>query len=124
MKTLSFFNKKILIFLFLFIYKLIEFGIKKFYILYLNFIPFMRWQQRYFKKFKSLKILILINLHILFIPQQNFAVNNKNFDYRSIKTPFGTIRGETIIPPSDKNLPAVTQYLGIPYGVAPSGHVI
>ncbi|MFH4974303.1 hypothetical protein AB6A40_001012 [Gnathostoma spinigerum] len=39
---------------------------------------------------------------------------------KSVTTTFGVIRGETVSPAAG-DLPPVTQYLGIPYGVAPSG---
>jgi neuroligin len=37
-----------------------------------------------------------------------------------VTTTFGVVRGQTIAPPAN-DLPPVTQYLGIPYGVQPSG---
>lgn len=37
-----------------------------------------------------------------------------------VSTTFGIVHGQTITPPAS-NLPPVTQYLGIPYGVQPSG---
>lgn len=43
-----------------------------------------------------------------------------NYGKKTISTTFGVIRGETVSPEID-DLPAVTQYLGIPYGVAPVG---
>lgn len=56
-----------------------------------------------------------------------FAVDKDNnvhvFGRRMVTTPFGVVRGETILPTSDDDLPAVTQFLGIPYGVAPVGQV-
>lgn len=64
--------------------------------------------------FESFLIILLFNL-----------VNSiKAYELRSVLTPFGVVRGETIIPLSEDDLPAVTQYLGIPYGVAPTGQVI
>jgi len=41
---------------------------------------------------------------------------------RSINTSWGVVKGELVYPNGD-DLPAVTQYLGIPYGVAPTGQV-
>lgn len=40
---------------------------------------------------------------------------------RTVVTSFGVVRGETVIPPGSEDLPAVSQFLGIPYGVAPVG---
>ncbi|VDN04237.1 unnamed protein product, partial [Onchocerca ochengi] len=39
---------------------------------------------------------------------------------RAVTTTFGVLRGE-LISPNVGDLPPVTQYLGVPYGVAPSG---
>ncbi|CAB3400756.1 unnamed protein product [Caenorhabditis bovis] len=41
-------------------------------------------------------------------------------DVRTVTTPWGMVKGETIIPEGE-DLPPVAQYLGIPYGVAPTG---
>lgn len=54
----------------------------------------------------------------------NKVKSTKSYGKRSVLTPFGVVRGETIIPPSEDDLPSVTQYLGIPYGAAPTGQVI
>uniref|UniRef100_A0A7E4V8S3 COesterase domain-containing protein n=1 Tax=Panagrellus redivivus TaxID=6233 RepID=A0A7E4V8S3_PANRE len=43
-----------------------------------------------------------------------------NYGRKSVSTSFGIVRGETVSPEVD-DLPAVTQYLGVPYGVAPAG---
>lgn len=43
-----------------------------------------------------------------------------NYGRKQVSTSFGIVRGETINPEVD-DLPAVTQFLGIPYGVAPTG---
>ncbi|KAI1724358.1 carboxylesterase family domain-containing protein [Ditylenchus destructor] len=50
------------------------------------------------------------------------ASKNEPHGRKSVTTPFGAIRGETIATPAadGDDLPAVTQYLGIPYGVQPS----
>lgn len=40
---------------------------------------------------------------------------------RSVNTPFGILNGETI--EVARELPSVTQYLGVPYGVSPTGQV-
>lgn len=41
---------------------------------------------------------------------------------RTVTTTFGVLRGELVSPNVD-DLPPVVQYLGVPYGVAPSGQV-
>uniref|UniRef100_A0A914Q2S0 Carboxylesterase type B domain-containing protein n=1 Tax=Panagrolaimus davidi TaxID=227884 RepID=A0A914Q2S0_9BILA len=43
-----------------------------------------------------------------------------NYGRKQVSTSFGIVRGETVNPEVD-DLPAVTQFLGIPYGVAPTG---
>ncbi|TKR81310.1 hypothetical protein L596_015200 [Steinernema carpocapsae] len=43
-----------------------------------------------------------------------------NYGRKTVSTTFGVVRGETVSPEAD-DLPPVTQFLGIPYGVAPSG---
>uniref|UniRef100_A0A914EIE0 Carboxylesterase type B domain-containing protein n=1 Tax=Acrobeloides nanus TaxID=290746 RepID=A0A914EIE0_9BILA len=50
----------------------------------------------------------------------SFFLASANYGKKTIFTTFGVIRGETIMPEIE-DLPAVTQYLGIPYGVAPTG---
>uniref|UniRef100_A0A0N4ZRS0 COesterase domain-containing protein n=1 Tax=Parastrongyloides trichosuri TaxID=131310 RepID=A0A0N4ZRS0_PARTI len=39
---------------------------------------------------------------------------------KRVQTSFGILRGETILPEAE-DLPAITQYLGVPYGVSPTG---
>lgn len=59
-----------------------------------------------------------ISLLLLF---QHVASNiGPSYGRRSVNTPFGIVRGETISPGMD-DLPAITQFLGIPYGIAPNG---
>jgi hypothetical protein len=66
--------------------------------------------------------LVVVTLLCLFCQSfQQPPTSNQNLGKRIITTPFGVVRGETVSPSSSEDLPAVTQFLGIPYGVAPSG---
>ncbi|CTQ87016.1 Carboxylesterase type B domain-containing protein [Caenorhabditis elegans] len=53
-------------------------------------------------------------LLLLFLPRI------RSYDVRSVTTSWGMVRGEVVSPEGD-DLPPVAQYLGIPYGVAPTG---
>uniref|UniRef100_A0A1I7V3L8 COesterase domain-containing protein n=1 Tax=Caenorhabditis tropicalis TaxID=1561998 RepID=A0A1I7V3L8_9PELO len=44
----------------------------------------------------------------------------RSYDVRSVSTSWGIVKGEVVSPEGD-DLPPVAQYLGIPYGVAPTG---
>lgn len=118
MKIFGWFTK-IIFFLLLFICKLLVESVKK---SSPYFILFSQWKRRQKNVSHSALFIIWILLHILLMPHQNFAFDNK-YGRRSITTPFGIVRGETVVLASDEDLSAVTQYLGIPYGVAPSGQV-
>uniref|UniRef100_A0A1I7XXL4 COesterase domain-containing protein n=1 Tax=Steinernema glaseri TaxID=37863 RepID=A0A1I7XXL4_9BILA len=48
------------------------------------------------------------------------GTRNASYGRKTVSTTFGVVRGETVSPEAD-DLPPVTQFLGIPYGVAPSG---
>uniref|UniRef100_A0A8R1HPQ8 COesterase domain-containing protein n=1 Tax=Caenorhabditis japonica TaxID=281687 RepID=A0A8R1HPQ8_CAEJA len=54
-------------------------------------------------------------LLLLFLPGRTRA-----YDVRSVSTSWGMVRGE-VVNPEGEDLPPVAQYLGIPYGVAPTG---
>lgn len=58
----------------------------------------------------------------LFLQQIDSNMNIPAYGRKTINTSFGVIRGETISLSVD-DLPAVTQYLGVPYGVTPNGQV-
>lgn len=53
----------------------------------------------------------------------NFRVASTGTRLRVVNTTWGQIRGEVVSPGAD-DLPAVVQYLGVPYGIAPQGQVI
>ncbi|CAP27658.1 Protein CBR-NLG-1 [Caenorhabditis briggsae] len=53
-------------------------------------------------------------LLLLFLPRI------RSYDVRSVSTSWGMVRGE-VVSPEGEDLPPVAQYLGIPYGVAPTG---
>jgi hypothetical protein len=66
--------------------------------------------------FGSLIVILLISI---VDSNQN---NGHVYSRKSVNTAFGVIKGETILP-GVEDLPAVTQFLGIPYGLAPNGQV-
>ncbi|CAI5455616.1 unnamed protein product [Caenorhabditis angaria] len=46
---------------------------------------------------------------------------SQSYDVRLVSTSWGMVKGEVVTPEGDDDLPPVAQYLGIPYGVPPTG---
>uniref|UniRef100_A0A1I7X5E6 COesterase domain-containing protein n=1 Tax=Heterorhabditis bacteriophora TaxID=37862 RepID=A0A1I7X5E6_HETBA len=66
--------------------------------------------------------LILYSINMSAVRECNNMCDAKMIAYeqRSVQTSWGIVRGE-VISPNGEDLPPVAQYLGVPYGVAPSG---
>uniref|UniRef100_A0A0K0EUU8 Neuroligin-1 (projected from Caenorhabditis elegans ortholog nlg-1) n=1 Tax=Strongyloides venezuelensis TaxID=75913 RepID=A0A0K0EUU8_STRVS len=68
------------------------------------------------KKVNRNKLLFILLINIFLLIKVSNSINLK----KRVQTSFGVLRGETILPDAE-DLPAVTQYLGVPYGVSPTG---
>uniref|UniRef100_A0AAF5CZH4 Carboxylesterase type B domain-containing protein n=1 Tax=Strongyloides stercoralis TaxID=6248 RepID=A0AAF5CZH4_STRER len=68
------------------------------------------------KKINRNNLLLIFFINTILLIKISNSINIK----KRVQTSFGVLRGETILPEAE-DLPAVTQYLGVPYGVSPTG---